>query len=194
MTASFRLAYHRVDAPRPAAGESKIQECKTKADREIAFTENRKEAARKMFDEIGRSHFAGQDKSHRSREQAKDQEHAADQLEHPGDAKERKPLQILEHLNGWPTEEFCSYVLTQDQAVENPQDTDDTRLPNCTGFHSAITDQNARQMLCCEQRAARLRRRPRAHSNVPAFGPPSNDHLPLISASALHCPPPAKVK
>src|SRR5207247_10400360 len=126
MTSSVRLAYHRVEAPRPGAGESKIQECKTKAVREVACTEKWKEAARKMFDEIGRSHFAGQDKSHRSREQAKDQEHAADQLEHPGDAKERKPLQILEHLNGWPGEQFCGSVLKQDQAVDNPPDADDT--------------------------------------------------------------------
>src|SRR6266478_1936527 len=104
MTSSGLLAHHRVEAPRPAAGESKIQECKTKADREIAFTDSRKEAARKMFDEIGRGHFAGQDKSHRPREQAKDQERAADQLEHAGDAKQRNPLQVLEDLHGRPTE------------------------------------------------------------------------------------------
>src|SRR6266699_6383215 len=107
---SARLAYHRIQTPRPAAGESKIQECKTKADREVAFTENWKKAAWKMFDEIGRGHFAGQDKSHRSREQTKDQERAADQLEHAGDAKRRKPLQILEDLDGRPTEQFCRSV------------------------------------------------------------------------------------
>src|SRR6266404_9317532 len=97
-------AHHRIQAPRPAAGESKIQKCKTKADGEVAFTDSRKEAARKMFDEISRGHFAGQDECHRSREQAKDQERAADQLEHPGDAKQRKPFQILEYLDGRPTE------------------------------------------------------------------------------------------
>src|SRR5207302_10995800 len=63
MTSSGLLAHHCIEAPRPAAGESKIQKCKTKADREVAFTENWKEAARKMFDEIGRGHFAGQDKA-----------------------------------------------------------------------------------------------------------------------------------
>src|SRR5258705_11626627 len=101
---SALAAYQRVQAPRPAAGESKIQKRKTKADGEVAFTENREEAARKMFDEIGRGHFAGQDECRRSREQAKDQQRAADQLEHPGDAKQRKPLQILEYLDGRPTE------------------------------------------------------------------------------------------
>src|SRR5713226_3611224 len=118
---SARLAYHRIEAPRPAAGESKIQKRKTKADGEVAFTQNRKETAREMFDEIGRGHFAGQDKSHRSRKQAKDQQRAADQLEHAGDAKERKPLQILEHLNGRPTEQFCQSVLKKDKAVDKPK-------------------------------------------------------------------------
>src|SRR6266403_3805570 len=97
-------AHHRIEAPRPAAGESKIQKCKTKADGEVAFTDSRKEAARKMLDEIGRGHFAGQDKSHRSREQAEDQQRAADQFEHAGDAKQRKPLQILENLDGRPAD------------------------------------------------------------------------------------------
>src|SRR5947207_13614628 len=98
------LAHQCIEAPRPAAGESKIQKCKTKADREVAFTENWKEAARKMFDEIGRGHFAGQYKSHRSREQTKDQERAADQFEHAGDANQRKQLQVREHLGGRQTE------------------------------------------------------------------------------------------
>src|SRR5437764_13751146 len=110
MTSSGLLAHQCIEAPRPAAGESKIQKCKTKADREVAFTENWKEAARKMFDEIGRGHFAGQDKSHRSREQTKDQERAADQFEHASDSKQRKPLQIIEHPNGRPTEKLCRYV------------------------------------------------------------------------------------
>src|ERR1700687_4203088 len=82
-----------VEAPRTAAGEGKIQKCETKADGEIAFIQNRKEAVRKMFDEISRRHFAGEDKTHRSREQAENKQCAADQFEHPGDAKERKPLQ-----------------------------------------------------------------------------------------------------
>src|SRR5258707_6464015 len=104
MRTSARLAYQRIEAPRPAAGESKIQNSKPKADGKLAFTDSRKEAARKMFDEISRGHFAGQDECHRSREQAKDQERAADQLEHPGDAKQRKPFQILEYLDGRPTQ------------------------------------------------------------------------------------------
>src|SRR5712672_4610850 len=108
---SALLAHHRIETPRPAAGESKIQKRKTKADGEVAFTENRKEAARKMFDEIGRGHFAGQDECRRSREQAKDQQRAADQLEHAGDAKRRKPFQILEYLDGRPAEQFCRSVL-----------------------------------------------------------------------------------
>src|SRR5260370_4526442 len=101
---SALLAHHRIETPRPAAGESKIQKRKTKADGEVAFTDSRKEAARKMFDEIGRGHFAGQDKCHRSREQAEDQQRAADQLEQAGDPKWRNPLQVLEYLGSRPTE------------------------------------------------------------------------------------------
>src|SRR6266853_4191535 len=104
---SALLARHRIETPRPAAGESKIKKRKTKADGEVAFTDSRKEAARKMFDEIGRGHFAGQDECRRSREQAKDQQRAADQLEHAGDAKRRKPFQILEDLDGRPAEQCC---------------------------------------------------------------------------------------
>src|SRR5438876_9760750 len=114
---SARLAHHRVEAPRPAAGESKIQKCKTKADREVAFTDGRKEAAWKMFDEIGRGHFAGKDKSHRSREQTKDQERAADQFEHAGDAKRRAPLQIHEDVDDRPAESFCRSVWPQKPSV-----------------------------------------------------------------------------
>src|SRR6476620_464276 len=104
MTMSALASHHRSQAPRPATGESKIQKRKTKADGEVAFTENRKEAARKMFDEIGRGHFAGQDECRRSREQAKDQQRAANQLENAGDAKQRMPLQILKYLDGRPTD------------------------------------------------------------------------------------------
>src|SRR5260370_42502972 len=115
MTMSALASHHRVEAPRPAAGESKIQESKTQADGEVAFADSRKEAARKMFDEIGRGHFAGQDKCHRPREQAKDQERAADQLEQAGDAKRRKPLEILEYLDAQPPQHLCLSLLQQDQ-------------------------------------------------------------------------------
>src|ERR1700674_3783978 len=104
MTTSAFPAYHRIEAPRPAAGESEIQERKAKADGEVAFAEDRKEAARKMLDEIGRGHFAGQDECHRAGEKAQDQKRAADQFEHAGDAEQRKPLQILEYLDRRPTE------------------------------------------------------------------------------------------
>src|ERR1700686_4886083 len=89
MTTSALPAYHRIEAPRPAAGESKIQERKAKADGEVAFAEDRKEAARKMLDEIGRGHFAGQDECHRAGEKAQDQKRAAD---NPQDAEDtRRP-------------------------------------------------------------------------------------------------------
>src|SRR5256885_14808391 len=161
MTSSGLLAHHCIEAPRPAAGESKIQKCKTKADREVAFTENWKEAARKMFDEIGRGHFAGQDKSHRSREQTKDQERAADQFEHAGDAKQRKPLQILEDLDGRPTEQFCRSVLKQNQAVHDPQNAEDTGRPNGAEFHGTISDQNARDTCSAANSKLRPWRSPR---------------------------------
>src|SRR5258707_15022211 len=112
---SALLAHHRIETPRPAAGESKIQKRKTKVDGEVAFTDSRKEAARKMLDEIGRGHFAGQDKSHRSREQAEDQQRAADQLEHAGDPKQRKAFQIPEDRDRRPAEKVRQSVLKQDQ-------------------------------------------------------------------------------
>src|SRR5260221_12746093 len=96
MTTSALLAYHRIEAPGPGAGESKIQECKTKADGEVAFTENRKKAVRKMFDEIGRGHFAGQDKSRRPREQANREQHASDQFKQPADPSQRNELNVFE--------------------------------------------------------------------------------------------------
>src|SRR5258708_15819489 len=195
MTTSALLAYHRIEAPGPAAGESKIQECKKKADGEVAFTENRKEAVRKMFDEIGRGHFAGQDKSRRPREQAKDQERAADQFEHAGDAKRRKPLQILEHLDGRPTEQFCQSVLKQDQAVDDPQNAEDAGRPNGAGFHGAISGQSARERASYSpEQAPRLGRGPKAALKCAVFDPSSNHYLRLIRASALHGPPPANVK
>src|SRR5258708_29155838 len=126
MTMSALASHHRIEAPWPAAGERKIQKRKTKADGEVAFTENRKKSVRKMFDEIGRGHFAGQDKGHRPREQAKDQESTSNQLEHAGDAEQRKPLQILEYLDGRPPEQFGQSALKQDQTVDNPQHAEHT--------------------------------------------------------------------
>src|ERR1700687_5085892 len=97
-----------------------------------------------MFDEIGRSHFPGQDKSHRSREQAKDEQRTADQFEHAGDAKQRKPLQILEDINGRPAEQLCQSVLKQDQAEDNSQYAEDTGGPNSAGFPGSVSSQKVR--------------------------------------------------
>src|SRR5258706_13774563 len=111
-------AHHRIEAPRPAAGESKIQKCKTKADGEVAFTDSRKEAARKMLDEIGRGHFAGQDKSHRPREQADGEQEAADQLEQPTDPSQRIALEVFEHRDDRQADKLAHAILKQGQAVE----------------------------------------------------------------------------
>ena len=87
-----------------------------------------------MFDEIGRRHFAGQDERHQSREQAQDEQRAADQFEHAGDAEQRKPLDILEYLDGRPAEQLCQAVLKQNQAEDNPQNAEDTGRPYCAAF------------------------------------------------------------
>src|ERR1700676_4398972 len=137
MTTSALPAYHRIEAPRPGAGESKIQERKAKADGEVAFAEDRKEAARKMLDEIGCGHFAGQDECHRPGEQPQDKKRAADQFEHAGDPEPQNPLQISEYSAPRPTENFFQPVLKQDQAVDNPQDAEDTRRPHRAGLHGA---------------------------------------------------------
>src|SRR5258708_39827236 len=96
MTMSALASHHRIEAPWPAAGERKIQKRKTKADGEVAFTENRKKSVRKMFDEIGRSHFAGQDKGHRPREQAQDEQGAPNQFQQSNDPRQRSALQVVE--------------------------------------------------------------------------------------------------
>jgi hypothetical protein len=79
-----RLLHGRVDAPRATARSRQIETDEAVDDGERAAIDQREEAARRMHHEIGHRHLAGDDEGDGLREQAEDQQCAADQLDDSG--------------------------------------------------------------------------------------------------------------
>ena len=78
-------APHRVEAPRSAAREGEVEEHEAEEDGRLALVQEREEAVRRVRDEIGEGHLAGEDEGDRPREEPERQQDAADDLENAGE-------------------------------------------------------------------------------------------------------------
>src|SRR5215203_3359705 len=74
----------RIDAPRACARGRQIEAGETVKRRQRAGVDDRMEALRKMPDEIGKGHFAGEDESDGPGAEPDDQQRAADQFDEAG--------------------------------------------------------------------------------------------------------------
>src|SRR5215210_2732387 len=70
-----------VDAPWPRAGEDEIEEDEAEQYRTHAVVHRREEGLRVVELEVGDSHLAGEDECDRAREEAEQQQQAADRFE-----------------------------------------------------------------------------------------------------------------
>src|SRR3979490_1421675 len=89
------VPFHRsVNAPRSRTRGRQIETGKAVENCQRTAVDQWKNVLRRVKDEIGERHLAGQDKSRRTREQAEDQQRAADQLDKAGSAEKRERLDI----------------------------------------------------------------------------------------------------
>src|SRR3989441_1842803 len=90
VTAESLLPPLGVEAPRPGAGGREVEKEKTEEDGGVPLIEHWPEALRRVADEIGDRHLAGEDEGHGPAEQSDQEEQAAKRLQDSGDAGQRR--------------------------------------------------------------------------------------------------------
>src|SRR5882757_2602340 len=122
---------HRVHAPRSAAGAGQEQAGEAEHDGEAAVVDYRKEPARKMPEEIGEGHFAGQHERDTAGEQSEDQQPAENQLDAAGGAVQRHQLDFREHRHRRKFQQLGDAILKQHQSGDDAEDAEHHRLESC---------------------------------------------------------------
>src|ERR1700733_2759511 len=127
-TPSALLSHRGIDAVGTAARRRQIKADEAEQDRGGAVVDQREEPARKMADEIGKRHFARQDESGKTREQADHQQRAEDQFDRAGRANQRKQLDLVERHAGRKFQDFGEAVLQEQQPGNEAKQTKRDRL------------------------------------------------------------------
>jgi hypothetical protein len=121
-------AKQRIEAEWAAACRGEIKASETEFDGERSVIEQWEEALRKMLDEIGESHLAGQNESGEPGQQTQQQHSADKELDNARNAPERERRDILEDLHGREFEQFCHAKLKHEKAGNEPEQTQEVGL------------------------------------------------------------------
>ena len=125
-SASGRRSPHRIDAVGPAARRRQIQTREAEQDRGRTVVDQRKEAVRKVPDEIGERHFTRQDEGDDPREQADHQKRAEHNLDTASSHDQRRRIGELRDCR--KLEDFGDTVVKQQQAGDEAQQAERGRL------------------------------------------------------------------
>jgi hypothetical protein len=106
---------------------------------DFATVLDRPEAPRRVRQEVGEGHLARQNERDGTREQAEDDQDAAEELEHPGETELRR--HVLDLPAAKPSEELLRAVLPEHQAGDDAQKGvgDLARGSLEVGTHGALT-------------------------------------------------------
>ena len=106
-----------VEAPAATARGGDIQKYKAIQCRERPVIDDRPEPERRMHHEIGDGHLAGQDKGHRAREQAHQQQQAAEDFQDAGKPEQGKGFRLAERGSAGNAKSFCMPCCMKRNAV-----------------------------------------------------------------------------
>ena len=146
--------------PWPAAGRGEIEEDEAVQHGELAAVDERPETLRRVGDEIGERHQPGEHERHGTREEADQEQRAADELQYSGHAGEGPELQRKRARNR-EVEQLLRAVRREQKGGDDAQDAQQTRRPGGEKrIHVRKSCGDARRVACNATRRCPMEQAP----------------------------------
>src|SRR5690606_13598512 len=97
--------------------------------RQFAAVGDRPEGLRCVNEEVGEGHQAGEEEGDWAREQADQEEKAAEQFQNSGGAGQAEKVERITLIHG-ETEQFLTSMLHEKECADDAQDAQNARLPD----------------------------------------------------------------